>query len=223
MPKRFGALVPSRLIVACSALVTVLTLATACGQTAGQPRPHDPTAITEPQAGDSKPTTTSTVDATPSVTLPTRPQQIHMNSAGDPCALLTNTQQQQFNVNRVLYEDDSGFGQPGCTFKIDATQPYYGFTVTPRPDFDTRRLLTGEMGRWFQAVTVAGFPAVESRPGGTRDATNISCFVNVDVAEGQSLEVQSLLNSTDAFTADEMCEKTRLVAEAAMVTLLSKQ
>jgi hypothetical protein len=69
-------------------------------------------------------------------------------------------------------------------------------------------------------VAAAGFPAVESRLGATGDA-NLSCFVNVDVADGQSLEVQSLLNSTEAFTSDEMCEKTRQVAEAAMVTLLN--
>jgi hypothetical protein len=58
---------------------------------------------------------------------------------------------------------------------------------------------------------------------GQRATPNLSCFVNVDVADGQSLEVQGLLNSTEAFTSDQMCEKTRQVAEAAMNTLLSRQ
>jgi Protein of unknown function (DUF3558) len=146
-----------------------------------------------------------------------------MNLISDPCALLTVAQQHEFDMNRFLPSQDTGSGQPGCTFKVDARSPRYGFTVTPKPNFDTRRLLTGEAGRWTQIVVAAGFPAVDSRPSATRDGTNRSCFVNVDVADGQSLEVQSLLITTEAFTADEMCEKTRLVAEAAMVTLLSRQ
>ena len=193
-----------------------IALAAGCARTAGRATPDvgAPGAPT-PGSPDSAPTSAA-------VALPARPRVIELTGTGAPCQLLTPAQQRQFGMNRFLPEEDTGFGHPGCTFEHDATSPRYGFTVTPKPDLDARRLLTTEFGRKARVVTAASFPAVESRPGLTGQS-NISCFINVDVADGQSLEVQSLLITTKAFTADEMCEKTRQVAEAAMTTLLSRQ
>ena len=197
-------------------VVAAVTLLAGCGQTAGQARARE---LSPPPT--ETPNTSGETVPTPTAALPARPRAIEMSTTGDPCQLLTPAQQQRFGMDRFLPEDDTGFGHPGCTFKVDSG-PWYGFTVTPKPDLDARRLLTDEFGRRAKLTSAAGFPAVESRPGLTGQS-NLSCFVNVDVADGQSLEVQSLLISTEAFTSDEMCEKTRLVAEAAMATLLSRQ
>jgi hypothetical protein len=199
-------------LVGC-AVVATWTLLAGCGQVAGAARPDDSAPATF-DTGDPTPT--------PTVALPPRPQRVDLDAVSDPCALLTTAQQVLFGINRFRPDEDTGFGHAGCQYKVDAHPPRYGFTVTAKPDFDARRLLTGEIGRRAKVTSAAGFPAVGSRPGLYGD-TNLSCFINVDVADGQSLEVQSLLISTEAFTSDEMCEKTRLVAEAAMATLLNRQ
>lgn len=218
MPRRCGALVTDRRAPLLCALLVAAAFAASCDQSPGQARPADTPAKPTATSGGTG-SNTIRPSSTTSISLPPRPRVVRVETMGDPCGLLTDEQRRQHRISRFRPRADTGFGHRGCTFHVDEGAPYYGFTVTPTPDLDARTVLAGHNGRTTRVVAAAGFPAVE----GTLGGSNISCFINVDVADGQSLEVQSLLNSTDAFTTEQLCEMTRQVAEAAMTTLLSRQ
>lgn len=73
-----------------------------------------------------------------------------------------------------------------------------------------------------RVLTVAGFPAIQDEQKSDIGPGNDSCFVDVDVAEGQMLALQFAQVAADegkVLPMETLCAKAVEVAEAALTTL----
>ncbi len=156
------------------------------------------------------------------VALPPRPKTISVDVL-DPCAVLSETQQRQLQIDQQPYragpDQADKNGNRGCTFFKTSTDPRFTYLVTPVPQEGAEVWLKGERNVLVKQVTAGGFGAVETRIGNT--ATS-HCNVVVDVAPGQSLDVQFGLGTPGALTTDQVCDKAREGAELIMQTLSAR-
>lgn len=153
--------------------------------------------------------------------LPPRPREVPVQGV-DPCALLTETQQAELELDSpMLFSPSVGSAlfegpDPLCTtgafdpraFGVAIALPYDGLGIgalTARP---VRSELT--------PLDVQGFPAVLARPDDP-----LFCQVVVDVAPGQAVSVQFRDGGDRNIPQDELCDGAVEVADAAMATLLS--
>lgn len=138
----------------------------------------------------------------------------------DPCVdMLTAAQQQELGIDRPPRPIGSDKrGSPACTYPRSYSEPFYSYWFAP---------VTGEGAEaWVvesrvidkRVVEVAGFGAVEHSLLGELDT---DCVVSVDVAPGQSLDV-AFTASLDNFPYEEMCERARVAATAALETLSAR-
>ncbi|MGH3996844.1 MAG: DUF3558 family protein [Pseudonocardiaceae bacterium] len=79
--------------------------------------------------------------------------------------------------------------------------------------------LTSERNAVARVVSAAGFPAVEARPPGDERG----CFMFVSTKDGQYLSVQYSESTGSNDTTEVACEKARVAAELAMLTLLTQR
>lgn len=137
--------------------------------------------------------------------------------------MLTAPQQQQLGLDQPPQRNGPDQadknGNRGCTFYKFGSTPRFTYLVTAVPQEGAEVWLKGERNVQVKQVTVGGFGAVETRLGNT--ATS-SCNVVVDVAPGQSLDVQFGLKTVGAMTTDQVCEKAREGAELMMQTLSAR-
>ncbi|WP_209706287.1 DUF3558 domain-containing protein [Crossiella equi] len=185
----------------CAVAITALS---ACG-TGGSPVPQ--------------PSTTSS--ATSTASLPARPKTISVTGL-DPCSVLTTDQRRNLGLDRQPVKASASqadkHGNLACMYAKANTDPRYEYLVTPVPQEGAEVSLRGDRGGQVKQVTVAGFGAVETR----LSSSTTSCGVVVDVAPGQSLDVQFGLTTTGALTADQICGKAREGAELIMQTLSAR-
>ncbi len=158
------------------------------------------------------------VETSPQVSLPPRPKEVKLDRA-DPCRLLTAAQRRTLGMDRPPV--------PGrypvmgnakiCDFR-DSTR-----ALTVRLGL----VLVQGVGVWLEetaqadarVTTVAGFPAVVVR---TAEQTKF-CNVEVDVAEGQFLDVQfGDAGNAHPPSLDSLCTSAQEVAGAAMSTLMAR-
>jgi hypothetical protein len=147
-----------------------------------------------------------------------RPRELPLDGV-DPCALLTPAQRAELGLesSSVPYTNDV----PKTAGRACSIRGY-----EPRAIAVDFALVTangieaitgpGEVGDELTPITVAGFPAVLARPDNP-DA----CFVDVDVAEGQLLDV--LLGDggrEPPIPQNHLCRDAVQVAELAVRTLL---
>ncbi len=159
-----------------------------------------------------------TVTTTTVPTLPPRPRDIALDQL-DPCEVLSADQRMQLSLDNPpsAYVESSFGNAKACTMRSNIS----GNVVR-------LALVTAEgIGVWLsenaqvdaKTTTVAGFPALTVRTPGLDDV----CNVEVDVAEGQFLDVmfRDGGNKTKA-KQDILCQGAQRAAEAAVAGLLQR-
>lgn len=172
----------------------------------------DGTANGSPQPVPSSPTSSAPQ-------LAPRPAEVRIDGL-DPCTVLTPEQQANLGFDR---EPRVGIPDPNgnttCNYSRDA-EPGYGITLTPVPQEGAEVWLDGTRNVDVAVLDVMGFAAVETRLAGSFE-TGPFCNIVVDVADGQSLDVQ-FTELSEFNTQDQNCEQALQAAEAAMQTLLAR-
>jgi len=180
-------------------LTAAVALAGCSTPIAGSPSPADPAA------------------APGGITLPPRPRELRLDDI-DPCTLLTPAQRVELGLDGRAESDVTDapyFAGPRCT--IVAFEPReigLGLVLSTGSGID-ELLVPGVIGDDVTTTTVSDFPAVIAKPGIT-DA----CAVDVDVAEGQFIDVQLRdVGKNPAIPQEQLCQDALRIAEAAVSTL----
>lgn len=187
--------------VTLAALALVGAVAAACTTTsAGEPRPQSPTT-----GASSDPT--STIEG-----LPPRPREITLDDV-DPCTLIPEADYPDYHLDEPGESDTNDQGQERCTW-IHGEVGYFGLTLNVEEGveiwLDGSKVVQGE-----PVDPILEFGAVNYR----LDEDLDSCFVSVDVADGQQLTVQIGIDNTTIETPPA-CEYAHEFATSAMRTLV---
>jgi uncharacterized protein DUF3558 len=186
-------------------LTTLVVVVAGCAGTpvTGTPSPAPSTAA--PGAGPAR------------VELPPRPRELPLDGV-DPCALLTEEQRAELGLDgrvRPGTSDAPLFTGPDCT--IVGYEPRgvgVSLTLATRHGLD-ELIAPGSVRDELTATDVVGFPAVVARPKQVE-----FCSVDVDLAEGQFLDVQfSDAARNPPIPQDQLCRDAVEIAEAAVTTL----
>ncbi|MFJ6670746.1 DUF3558 domain-containing protein [Actinosynnema sp. NPDC091369] len=187
-------------------LIAALTLLAGCSQpTDGSANPGGSTPTTTAADGptSSKPTSAAKEPSK-------RPKAVDVEGV-DPCALLTDAQRAEFGLDQPPQPG----GQPdkkSCTISRGDRKYFVGITADTTAGIDDYAKSQGKVTK----LEVQGFPALMVE---AKTQLGLSCSVDVDVSDGQVVDVQaSSLGETD-LTA--LCQVVQPVA-AAVVTNLNK-
>ena len=179
------------------ALISVITMTAACSGTVG----GLPSPAPEP--------------ATPQ--LPPRPREVRINGL-DPCAALTATQLRALDVRFYATDKPREKRGPGCDWIHSPSEPIESYTVAVNTQGGVE-LLFGQPQ--LDVVTVAGFGAVQTP--GLYSTGDDNCFIHVDVAVGQAVQIGYIYNgSTVPMYQEIACPKAHDAAELAMPTILAR-
>ncbi|MGH3898441.1 MAG: DUF3558 family protein [Pseudonocardiaceae bacterium] len=164
--------------------------------------------------------TAETSASPPAPALPPRPREIDLTGV-NTCTLLTPEQQRQLSTDRapVASVDTDRYGNTYCDYGKRASSPRFGYSVKAVTQEDAAVYLTSERNAVARVVSAAGFPAVEARPPGDERA----CFMFVSTTAGQYLSIQYAESTGLNDTTEVACEKARVAAELAMLTLLTQR
>jgi hypothetical protein len=143
----------------------------------------------------------------------------------DPCTLITDQQRAALAID----QPPRAGKQPGGPLKDSPTCNYstshdsandYGFLLIASTEFGLAEYVDQlRDSPTRHAVEVGGFPGVQDELPGSEPG-NDACFVDVDVADGQLLEVQfGQVASSKPLPMGTLCAKAVEVAEAALTTL----
>lgn len=159
--------------------------------------------------------------AAPPAPLPQRPREVRLDGV-DPCSLLTPSDRAELGLQTsgipnskyvelfrgtVTMCSLSGFRPNAVTLSIAAVT-----TV------GVERWQEGDVAANLQQTTIAGFPAIIATP----ERFDDYCSVEIDVAQGQLLDVQfGDGGSSPRIPQDELCRRAGRSAEAAVATLIS--
>ncbi|WP_268951830.1 DUF3558 domain-containing protein [Saccharopolyspora elongata] len=167
----------------------------------------------------SEPTSTPTSGSGASLELPPRPRDLPVGGAQDAeiCSWLLPEQQAQLQVARPRPAVKNGNNYNGCIFNPDGTGVSAGVALRVVPeglDAFVQKVNSAEGSR--KVLEVKGFGAVQSQIAG---AERLGCSVFVDAAQGQTLYVDLNLLASDGMDNNQMCERAKQAAEAAVTTL----
>ncbi|MCO1660731.1 DUF3558 domain-containing protein [Pseudonocardia humida] len=169
-----------------------------------------------PVAGEASPARQG-AEGTGDAGLPTRPRELPLDDV-DPCALLTPTQRTDLGITSEPLPDTTDAPLfAGRTCSMTGFEPRdIGVSFALATGSGIAELLApGTLGDEVTPTTIAGFPAVIAKP----ELPNF-CSVDVDVAEGQFLDVQFHDSGSEPpIPPDQLCRDAVRVAEAAMETL----
>lgn len=161
------------------------------------------------------PTTTA---VTP-VKLPPRPRAIPLDGV-DPCAVLTLDQRTSLSLDNPPspYVESSFGGAKACTIRSTTSGNVARLALVLVSGADVWLSENAQVD--YKISSIEGFAAITVR---TPDMNDV-CTVEVDVAEGQFLDVmfRDGGNST-AVQQDHLCLGAQRVAEAAMASLLQRR
>ncbi|KAA2251217.1 DUF3558 domain-containing protein [Solihabitans fulvus] len=190
-----------------SALVAAALALTGCGT------------LTRPAANSVPPAApTTTTSATPSVTLPPRPRPLPLGSI-DPCRILTRDQRTALSLDNSPSDYvDKAFGNAkACTIRGLRTGNVARLALVTAQGIEV--WLDENAQTDARPASVGGFPALTVRTPGIANA----CNVDVDVADGQFLDVLFRDGGNDRpAPQDTLCLGAQRVAEAAMTSLGAK-
>lgn len=153
-----------------------------------------------------------------SVAIPPRPQEIKLDGR-DPCKLLTKAQVDQIKVNHqrnVTLTTDPFKGSPVCSMDGGDGQVFWHYEIVLVTSEGIGPWLSGKRNVDAKLVDVGGYAAAEYKVLGT---TTFDCSTTVDVADGQQMEVEFRPITRNAFTQDQMCQKSEQAAGFALQTL----
>ena len=169
---------------------------------------------------------TAVVEGSPSapsgVLFPPRPREVRLDGV-DPCSLLTAEQWESLgfdgsptrtNPNVELFRGHV----PTCTVTGFRPKPIaVGVGVVTTVGIE--RWQGNDLAVEVIPITVAGFPAVVATP--TR--SDMYCSTDVDVADGQLLDIQVLDGGGQpAIAQDELCTRATRAAEQLLKALLER-
>ncbi|MEU7526243.1 DUF3558 domain-containing protein [Saccharothrix sp. NPDC042600] len=187
-------------------LAAVLLLAGCSESTTGSPTPGSPTSATTGSSG--KPTSTSKEPAK-------RPKTINLKDV-DPCTLLTDAQRKELGLDRPPTKGTSTvFQSPSCDHnREDRT---WGATVITATTAGIEFFTDGSFDVETQQLQVAGYPAVL----GSTPEQKSSCYLGVDVSDGQVLALQTT-SIDESVPQGRLCELVQQIAGAAVATLSAR-
>jgi uncharacterized protein DUF3558 len=168
----------------------------------------------QPVANDQK---TPSGAAQKSVAVPPPPREIKLDGL-DPCKLLTKPQLDQIKVNRQrnsVQTEEAFKGSQICAMDGGDGQIFWDYEIWLVTTEGIQPWLSGKRNVDAKLVDVGGFPAADYKVLGT---TTFDCSTSVGVATGQQLTVV-FRPSRQAFTQNEMCQKSEQAAGLAMQTL----
>jgi len=208
-----------------AALAILLAGNAACGNSeAGMPRPTSSISMGP----------TSSVEASTSTagkSFPPRPRSLPLGGV-DPCNLLTKQQLASFSIDRPPRGGTGSSGPlkdvPGCTF---------GTSVGAANDWDILIIASATIGLseylgqvrdnpTRRVIAIGGFPAIQEEQKSNIGPGNDTCFVDMDVADGQMLAAQFGQVAADqgkVLPMETLCAKAVEVAEAALTTLQAQR
>ncbi|WP_214404604.1 DUF3558 domain-containing protein [Pseudonocardia lacus] len=169
-----------------------------------------------PVAGDAHPRRDDTEESA-GITLPPRPRELPLDSV-DPCELLTTAQRVSLGLSERSLPgttDAPYFAGPTCT--VSGFEPRdVGADVGLVTNTGLDQLLApGLLSDEVAVISVADFPAIVAKP-----SQPDYCSVDVDVADGQFLDVQFRDSGKNPpIPQDDLCRDAVRVAEAALHTL----
>ncbi|MEU6266774.1 DUF3558 domain-containing protein [Saccharopolyspora shandongensis] len=166
-----------------------------------------------------EPTSAPTNGSGASLDLPPRPGDLPIAGAQDAeiCSWLPPEQQAKLQVARPKPVIKNGNNYNGCGFNPDGTGISAGVSLRVVPEgleSFIQKVNSAEGSR--KTFEVNGFGAVQSQIAG---AESLGCAVFVDAAKGQTLYVDLALLDPGGMNNDQMCERAKQAAEAAVTTL----
>ncbi|MEU6130385.1 DUF3558 domain-containing protein [Saccharopolyspora sp. NPDC047091] len=151
---------------------------------------------------------------------PDRPRELPVvnKQSADVCGLLTPEQQIQVGVGR---SDAAAPGEaPGCVWlSIPGAEPDVSIEIEAlNQGIDDAYDRSGEpFPETAAAYVIEGFPAKQGQ--GSAGLEALGCRVDVDVAEGQTLEVFYSPTLTGTVSNQDLCAKAKQAAEFAVSNL----
>ncbi len=178
---------------------------------------------TSTQNGQAVASTPSAAQGQPpaSVAVPPRPQELKVDGL-DPCKLFTKAQLDEVKVNRQRNStkaEDPFKGAPICVMDGGDGKVFWTYEVWLITSEGIAPWLGGSRNVDARLVSVGGFPAADYKFLGT---TTFDCNTAVDVASGQQLSVGFRPVTRDAFSQNEMCQKSEQAAGFALQNLQKK-
>jgi hypothetical protein len=151
-------------------------------------------------------------------TIPARPRELQLNGL-DPCKLLTKPQLDQIKVNRqrnLVQTEQVYKDAPLCAMDGGEGQVFFGYSLWLITTEGIEPWLGGKRNVDAKLITVDGFPAASYKLRGT---SHFDCVTSVGVANGQQLAMNFQPLKRDAFTQEQMCQKSEQAAAFAVQTL----
>jgi hypothetical protein len=157
--------------------------------------------------------------STSSVDVPPPPRDLSLDGI-DPCALFTESQRSDLQINEVTPDDGGGAGtiykdMKNCTLDKDAEEPFISYSVIAVTNVDVAWWINEPHNADVKLISVGGYPAAEFHllGGGKHE-----CAIAVGVAENQHLHVE-MEPISDGITGDAICQGGKEAAEMALQTL----
>lgn len=176
------------------------------------------TACSNSISGEPGPLTTPSLIMHPQ--MPPRPREIRIDNL-DPCTLFTPEQLRVLSVGtgqKIAADDQVG---PSCRWSHSPDEPVEAYRIARNASKGIEATFGNTRG--VTALTIAGFPAVETQSERLQLA-DTQCIIVIDVAQGQNLQVNyDYSGDALAMTREIACAKTRLAAEAAMQELIKQR
>jgi hypothetical protein len=156
------------------------------------------------------PTTTTTT----SLSLPPRPREIPLDKV-NPCTILTKDQRAALSLDTTPSPyTDTELKARACTMRGTYSGQVARLALVTNEGADL--WISDEAQDTAKVIAIVGFPALEVRTPGV----NTLCNVEVDVAEGEFLDVLFRDGgSATPIPQDDLCLGAQRVAEAAMTSL----
>ncbi|MEV6228287.1 DUF3558 domain-containing protein [Saccharopolyspora shandongensis] len=176
--------------------------------------------VNGPDPEPTSPTPTAEVAPSPSLDLPQRPSDLAIAGKQDAeiCTWLSPEQKAPLEVGGGRPVVKNGNNYNGCSFSGAAGKAQFGITLRVVPEGLDAFMpkIAAVKAKTAKAYEVDGFGAVQGQvPGGE----SLGCDVFVDAAEGQTLWSNLMLITPGGMDNDQMCERAKQAAEAAVTTL----
>lgn len=164
----------------------------------------------DPRAADSTSTHASTDETTEAP--PTRPREITLDDV-DPCTLLQQTEYQDYGLNKPGKPTTDSQGAAACLWL--AASGHMGVSLVTQEGVDS---LSGRYSQVESASAIDDFPAYAITLPGEEE----TCFMAIDVAEGQYLKIQASVDSSALTDIPPICDYAHDFATSIMSTLVNQ-
>jgi hypothetical protein len=169
----------------------------------------DSTSSAEPKPPESS--------ASPTVEVPAPPRDLSLEGI-DPCAVLTEAQQDELkitDVNPTVGEGSIYQDMKECNLDADSAEPFITYNLVAVTNVDLDFMFSGNLNADVRLTSVGDYPAAEFNIKGGED---VDCAIALGVAKNQLLHVEMTSYGAD-FTGEQLCAGSKQVAEMALQTL----